>query len=102
MTRQEMIEFLRGMNMKQAWLEEEKRRLKGTIETMEDAIVRNTFSKNNDESGILSSGFCADKVLKILLSSERDIEEQTKLMVYRMRGISTRKKTRSITSDAVF
>ena len=82
-----MIEFLRGMNMKQAWLEEEKRRLKGTIETMEDAIVRNTFSKNNDESGILSSGFCADKVLKILLSSERDIEEQTKGMVYRMRDL---------------
>ena len=87
MTRQEMIEFLRGMNMKQAWLEEEKRKLKATIETMEDAIVRNTFSKSTDESGILSSGFCVDKVLKILLNSERDIEEQTKLMVYRMRDL---------------
>ena len=38
MTRQEMIEFLRGMNMKQAWLEEEKRKLKATIKTMEDVI----------------------------------------------------------------
>ena len=40
MTRQEMIEFLRGMNLKQKWLEEEKRRLKDSIETMEEAIER--------------------------------------------------------------
>lgn len=87
MTRAEMITFLRGMNRKQEFLEEEKRRLRGSIETMEEAIARNTFSRKADEGTASSPGFSPDKVLRILLNSERDIEEQTKAMVYRMRDL---------------
>ena len=87
MTKGEMIQFLRGMNRRKQILEDEMRRLRGSVETFGEAIQRNTFSRNEDMSGIIASGFSPDKVLRILLNSERDIEEETRSMVIRMRQI---------------
>ena len=87
MTKEEMIEFLKGMDQRRQILEEEKRRVRGSVETLEEAIQRNNFSRNTDESGIIASGFSPDKVLRVLLNSERDIEEETRAMVKRMREI---------------
>ncbi len=87
MTKEEMIEFLKGMNRRKQILEEEKWRLKGSVETLEEAIQRNNFSRNADESGIIAAGFSPDKVLRVLLNSQRDIEEETRSMVIRMRDI---------------
>ena len=85
----EMVEFLKEMEKKQDFLKEEHKRLKNSIETMEEAIRRNTFSKRMDDIGTISGLFSADKVLRILLNSERDIEEETKRMVMRMMDIYT-------------
>ena len=82
-----MVEFLRGMTRKQKYLADEKKRLLGTIETMEQAIERNTFSRKSDDTGIVSSSFSPDKIFRILLDSQRDIEEETKNMVLQMRDI---------------
>ncbi len=87
MTRPEMIEFLKGINQRQKFLDEEKRLVKGSVETLEEAIQRNSFAKNPDESGIISGGFSPDKVFHVLLNSERDIEEETRSMVCRMRDL---------------
>ena len=58
-----------------------------SVETMEEAIRRNTFSRKGTDDGIISGGFSPDKVLRVLLNSERDIEEETRDMVFRMRDI---------------
>ena len=87
MTRPEMIEFLKGINQREKYLDEEKRLVKVSVETLEEAIQRNSFAKNPDESGIVSRGFSPDKVLHVLLNSERDIEEETISMVCRMRDL---------------
>ena len=63
MTRPEMIEFLKGINQREKYLDEEKRLVKVSVETLEEAIQRNSFAKNPDESGIVSRGFSPDKVL---------------------------------------
>ena len=54
MTKEEMIEFLKGMDQRRRILEEEKQRVRGSVETLEEAIQRNNFSRNSDESGIIS------------------------------------------------
>ena len=87
MTKDEMIEFLKGMNRREQILEEEKKRLRGSVETMEEAIERNNFAHHGDESGINTPGFSPDKVLRVLLNSQRDIEEETRNMVFQMRDI---------------
>ena len=87
MSKAEMIDFLKGMNQKTQILEEEKRRLRRSVETMEEAISRNNFSHKGDESGITTPGFSPDKVLRVLLDSQRDIEEETRSMVIHMRDI---------------
>ena len=69
MTEDEMIEFLKGMNRREQILEEEKKRLRGSVETMEEAIERNNFAHHGDESGINTPGFSPDKVLRVLLNS---------------------------------
>ena len=87
MTAEEMIIFLRGMKQQQEILEEEKKILRNSVETLEEAIQRNNFTHHGDESGVASSGFSPDKVLNVLLNSRRDIEEETRNMVCRMRDI---------------
>ena len=87
MTKKEMIAFLKGMDKRKEYLENEKSRLKGSVETLEEAIQRNTFSKPDDDAGAVSGTFSPDKVFRVLLNSQRDIEEETKSMVYRMRDI---------------
>lgn len=87
MTKDEMILFLKGMNHRIKTLEEEKRRLIGSVETLEEAISRNNFARHDDGSGITTPGFSPDKILRILLNSQRDIEEETKAMVVHMREI---------------
>ena len=87
MTKAEMIDFLKGMNQKTKILEEEKRLLRGSVETMEEAIARNNFSHNGDETGIVAQGFSPGKVFRVLLNSQRDIEEETRAMVLHMRDI---------------
>ncbi len=68
MTKTEMIEFLKGMNRKEKVLEEEKKALRSSVETMEEAIIRNSFAKSVDTASPSSSAFSTDRVLKILLS----------------------------------
>ena len=87
MTKPEMIEFLKGMDRRDQLLEDEKKRLRCSVETMEEAIERNNFAHHGDESGITMPGFSPDKVLRVLLNSQRDIEEETRNMVYRLRDI---------------
>ena len=87
MSKAEMIVFLRGMNQKAQMLEDEKKRLRGSVETMEEAIIRNNFAKNIDESAPGSPGFSPDRVLRILLNSQRDIEQETRDMVLHLRDI---------------
>lgn len=87
MTKAEMIDFLKGMNKRAKLLEEEKRRIRGSVETLEEAIERNNFARHGDETGISTPGFSPDKVLRALLNSQRDIEEETRNMVYQMRDI---------------
>ena len=82
-----MIEFLKGMNKRAMLLEEEKRRIRGSVETLEEAIERNNFAHHGDETGIATPGFSPDKVLRVLLNSQRDIEEETRNMVLQMRDI---------------
>ncbi len=40
MTKTEMVEFLKGMELRSKILKEEKRQLLGSVETMEEAIMR--------------------------------------------------------------
>ena len=87
MTKTEMIEFLKGMNRKEKVLEEEKKTLRSSVETMEEAIIRNSFAKSVDTASPSSSAFSPDRVLKILLNSQRDIELETKAMVLHLRDI---------------
>lgn len=87
MTRAEMIDFLKSMEKKTQILADEKKRLRGSVETMEEAIARNNFSHKTDESGIMTPGFSPDKVFRVLLNSQRDIEEETRAMVLHMRDI---------------
>ena len=87
MTKDEMIEFLKGMEKREKILQEEKAILRGSVETLEEAITRNNFAHHDDGSGIVASGFAPDKVLRILLNSQRDIEDETRAMVLRMRDI---------------
>ena len=44
MTRDEMIEFLKGMDCRKKLLDEEKSRIRGSVETMQEAIYRNKLS----------------------------------------------------------
>ena len=78
MTAEEMIEFLRDLNMKKAYLAEEKLRIEKSVESLDEAIRRNTFSKKGDDLGIMNGGYNTDKVLKILLDSLKDIDEETR------------------------
>ena len=87
MEKEEMVEFLKGMKRWQQILNEEKDQLKGSVETLEEAIHRNTFSRKADDSGIRAPGFSPDKVLHILLNSQRDILEEMRSMVNRLRRI---------------
>ena len=82
-----MIEFLKGMEKREKILQEEKVILRSSVETLEEAIARNNFAHHDDGSGIVASGFAPDKVLRILLNSQRDIEDETRAMVLRMRDI---------------
>ena len=87
MTKAEMIEFLKGMNRRAKLLEKERIRIRNSVETLEEAIERNNFAHHGDETGIATPGFSPDKVLHVLLNSQRDIEEETRNMVYQMRDI---------------
>ena len=87
MTKAEMIIFLKGMDQRTKILEEERRRLMGSVETLEEAISRNNFAHHDDGSGIAAPGFAPDKVLRVLLDSRRDVEEETRDMVQQLREI---------------
>ena len=87
MDKEEMVEFLKGIKRWELILKEEKKQLIGSVETLDEAIHRNTFSRKMDESGIHGSGFSPDKVLHILLNSQRDIMEEMRTRVNRLRLI---------------
>ena len=86
MTKKEMIDFLRGFKRKKALLAEDKEKIVKSVETLEEAIRRNTFSRNADATGITSPGFSTDKVLRILIRAANDVEEETEDMI-RMMGV---------------
>ena len=85
-----MIEFLKGMDCRKSLLDEEKRRIRGCVETMQEAIYRNNFSRHDDGSGVIASGFSPDKVFRVLMNSERDIEVETRNMVSQMKAVYER------------
>ena len=87
MTKDQMVQFLRGMNAKKQFLSDEKKRLKGSIESLEEAISRNSFARKDDNLGTSSGCVNTDKVLHVLLNSRRDIEEETRNCVIRMHDI---------------
>ena len=90
MTREEMIEFLKGMDCRKKLLDEEKRRIRGSVETLQEAIYRNNFARHDDGSGITAAGFSPDKVFRVLMNSERDIEIEARNMVFQMKTIYER------------
>ena len=90
MTRDEMIEFLKGMDCRKKLLDEEKSRIRGSVETMQEAIYRNNFARHDDGSGVTASGFSPDKVFRVLMNSERDIEVEARNMVIQMKAVYER------------
>lgn len=86
MNRKQMIDFLRDMKKRKEALSDEKIRIRSSAETMEEAIRRNTFI-HSDNDGSSTHGYDTDKVLHILLNSERDIEEEKRSMVLQMHVI---------------
>jgi len=64
MTSGEMVEFLRDLNMKKAYLAEEKTRIGKSVETLDEAIRRNTFSRKGDDLGIMNGGCNTYKILR--------------------------------------
>ena len=52
MTRDEMIEFLKGMDCRKKLLDEEKSRIRCSVETMQEAVYRNNFARHDDGSGV--------------------------------------------------
>lgn len=93
MTKDEMIEFLKGMEKREKILQKEKAILRGSVETLEEAIARNNFAHHDDGSGITTPGFAPDKVLHILLNSQRDIEDETRAMVLRIKLLRASEKS---------
>lgn len=87
MTKDEMITFLRGMRERKQYLKDEKARLMGCVESLEEAIKRNSFARREDNSDVTGGGSSPDKVLRILLNSQRDIEEETRNLVLLLRDI---------------
>ena len=59
MTRDEMIEFLKGMDCRKKLLDEEKSRIRGSVETMQEAIYRNNFARHDDGSEGTDPGRCS-------------------------------------------
>ena len=84
MTREEMIEFLKGIDCRKNLLDEEKRRIRGSVETLQEAIYRNNFARHDDGSGVITAGFSPDKVFRVLMNSERDIEVEARNMASQM------------------
>ena len=84
MTREEMIEFLKGIDCRKNLLDEEKRRIRGSVETLQEAIYRNNFARHDDGSGVIPAGFSPDKVFRVLMNSERDIEVEARNMASQM------------------
>ena len=84
MTREEMIEFLKGIDCRKNLLDEEKRRIRGSVETLQEAIYRNNFARHDDGSGVITAGFSPDKVFRVLMNSERDIEVESRNMASQM------------------
>ena len=90
MTRDEMIEFLKGMDRRKKLLDEEKSRIRGSVETMQEAIYRNNFARHDDGSGVTASGFSPDKVFRVLMNSQRDIEIEARNMANQMLAVYER------------
>jgi len=86
-TKEEMIEFLRDMRARREFIRSERERLRSCVETKEEAIRRNSFSKNGDDLGIQFTGCNKDKVLNILLNSLRDIEDEQKEATILLHGL---------------
>ena len=82
-----MVRFLRGMESRVRFLESEKKLILSTVESMEEAIERNTFARHDDNVGPVQTSFSPDKIFRVLLNARRDVEEETKEMVVRMKDI---------------
>lgn len=72
-----MILYLQDMRGKEERLQEKKRELYGKIETLEEAIERNTFAKRENEDDILTGGsYDKDKLYRILMLAYKDIDDE--------------------------
>ncbi len=85
MTEREMTDYLKDFKKTGDAILEKKRRILNTVETMEDAIQRNTFGGPNEEVTSFNNDFSSkDKNYKVLIRSYRDIEEEMKDILKRL------------------
>ncbi len=77
MTEKELITYLQNIIKEEERLHIQKKKLYNEIETLEEAIQRNSFSSHNDDAGtVLSTGFDKSKLHRILMRSYRDIDNE--------------------------
>lgn len=77
MTEKELIQYLLDMKGQEARLQEQKEKLHSKIESLEEAIQRNSFGSRDDDAGMVSSGsFDKNKLHRILMRAYRDIDNE--------------------------
>lgn len=76
MTEKELITYLQNINKEEERLHMQKKKLYNEIETLEEAIRRNSFSNTDDAGTVLSTGFDKSKLHRILMRSYRDLENE--------------------------
>lgn len=77
MTEKELITYLQNIKKEEERLHMQKKKLYNEIETLEEAIQRNSFSSHNDDAGtVLYTGFDKSKIHRILMRSYRDIDDE--------------------------
>lgn len=77
MTEKELITYLQNIKKEEERLHMQKKKLYNEIETLEEAIQRNSFGSHNDDAGtVLYTSFDKSKIHRILMRSYRDIDDE--------------------------
>lgn len=77
MTEKELIKYLQDMKGQEARLQEQKKKLHSKIESLEEAIQRNSFGSRDDDAEMVpSGGFDKNKLHRILMRAYRDIDNE--------------------------
>lgn len=93
MTEKELITYLQNIKKEEERLHMQKKKLYNEIETLEEAIQRNSFSCHNDDAGtVLSTGFDKSKLHRILMRSYRDIDNELDAVAAQLIAINEQKE----------